>query len=226
MRPFRKCGSFVVRFPDGRPSKYFYWDDLPSRRLRPDLVTSEVLGAGQKRLLELSASGWDDDNSASPCHPAEFDAGRMFKRPQLTDDACVCAAVPTNRTSNCRDRSRSRRRNKANRPPANFCRSTDRPWPWPIFHLPKRGEPAAGQTSALPFGFLRQRYLQGLPIVCHYGRVRNTGVQSFANSRTNHACAKCEAHRAQGGPRSNAVKFGYPNNSQFCAGLITAISLL
>src|SRR5271165_5401572 len=94
MRPFRKCGSFVVRFPDGRPSKYFYWDDLPSRRLRPDLVTSEVLGAGQKRLLELSASGWDDDNSASPCHPAEFDAGRMFKRPQLTDDACVCAAVP------------------------------------------------------------------------------------------------------------------------------------
>src|SRR5271166_2307921 len=125
MRPFRKCGSFVVRFPDGRPSKYFYWDDLPSRRLRPDLVTSEVLGAGQKRLLELSASGWDDDNSASPCHPAEFDAGRMFKRPQLTDDACVCAAVSANRTRNCRDRSRSRRRNKANRPPANFCRPTD-----------------------------------------------------------------------------------------------------
>jgi hypothetical protein len=37
-----KCGSFEVRFPDGRPSKYFYWDDLPSRRLRPDLVGSEV----------------------------------------------------------------------------------------------------------------------------------------------------------------------------------------
>lgn len=35
-----KCGSFEVRFPDGRPSKYFYWDDLPSRRLRPDLVDS------------------------------------------------------------------------------------------------------------------------------------------------------------------------------------------
>ena len=33
-----KCGSFEVRFADGR---YFYWDDLPSRRLRPDLVDSE-----------------------------------------------------------------------------------------------------------------------------------------------------------------------------------------
>ena len=33
-----KCGCFEVRFSDGRPSTYFYWDDLPSRRLRPDLV--------------------------------------------------------------------------------------------------------------------------------------------------------------------------------------------
>src|SRR5271165_2182509 len=36
------CGSCEVRFPDGGPSKYFYWDDLPSRRLRPDLLTSAV----------------------------------------------------------------------------------------------------------------------------------------------------------------------------------------
>jgi hypothetical protein len=28
------CGSFEVRFPDDRPSQYFYRDDLPSRRLR------------------------------------------------------------------------------------------------------------------------------------------------------------------------------------------------
>ena len=32
------CGSYEVRFPDGRPSKYFYFENLPSRRLRPDLV--------------------------------------------------------------------------------------------------------------------------------------------------------------------------------------------
>jgi len=32
------CGSFEVCFPDGRPSRYFYWDDIAGRRLRPDLV--------------------------------------------------------------------------------------------------------------------------------------------------------------------------------------------
>jgi hypothetical protein len=36
-----KCGSFEVRFPGGAPSRYWYWDDLPSRRLRPDLLDSE-----------------------------------------------------------------------------------------------------------------------------------------------------------------------------------------
>jgi hypothetical protein len=30
-----------VRFPDGRKSEYFYWDDIPGRRLRPDLLTGE-----------------------------------------------------------------------------------------------------------------------------------------------------------------------------------------
>ena len=37
-----KCGSFEVRFSDGRPSQYFYWEDLPGRRLRSDLVASDV----------------------------------------------------------------------------------------------------------------------------------------------------------------------------------------
>jgi hypothetical protein len=36
------CGSFEVRFPDGRPYRYFYWDDIPGRRLQPDLVDSVV----------------------------------------------------------------------------------------------------------------------------------------------------------------------------------------
>ena len=35
------CGSFKVRFPD-RPSQYFYWDDLPSRRLRPETLDRET----------------------------------------------------------------------------------------------------------------------------------------------------------------------------------------
>ena len=36
-----KCGSFEVRFANGRESKFFYWDDLLSRRVRPDIFTRE-----------------------------------------------------------------------------------------------------------------------------------------------------------------------------------------
>ncbi|MET3225714.1 hypothetical protein ABIE85_001459 [Bradyrhizobium diazoefficiens] len=36
------CGSFEVRFSDGRKSVYFYWDDIPSRRLRPEQVDQET----------------------------------------------------------------------------------------------------------------------------------------------------------------------------------------
>ena len=31
-----QTGSFEVRFSDGRPSVYFYWDDIPGRRLNPE----------------------------------------------------------------------------------------------------------------------------------------------------------------------------------------------
>ena len=33
-----QTGSFEVRYPDGRPSIYFYWDDIPARRLRPETL--------------------------------------------------------------------------------------------------------------------------------------------------------------------------------------------
>ncbi len=32
------CGSFEVGFDDGRPSRFFYWDDVAGRRLRPEQV--------------------------------------------------------------------------------------------------------------------------------------------------------------------------------------------
>ena len=35
-----KCGSYEVRFSDGRPSKFFYWEDIPGRRLRSDQADS------------------------------------------------------------------------------------------------------------------------------------------------------------------------------------------
>ena len=36
------CGSFEIRFQNGRPSQYFYWDDLPSRRLSPETLDRET----------------------------------------------------------------------------------------------------------------------------------------------------------------------------------------
>jgi hypothetical protein len=36
------CGSYEVSFPDGRPSKYFYFENLLSRQLRPDLVERAI----------------------------------------------------------------------------------------------------------------------------------------------------------------------------------------
>ena len=36
------CGSFEVKFADGRPSRYFYWDDIAGRRLRPETLTGEA----------------------------------------------------------------------------------------------------------------------------------------------------------------------------------------
>jgi hypothetical protein len=36
-----ECGSFEVRFGDGRESRFFYWDDVAGRRLRPDQLTRE-----------------------------------------------------------------------------------------------------------------------------------------------------------------------------------------
>lgn len=37
----KDCGSYEVRFDDGRESKYFYWENNPTRRLRPEQMTSK-----------------------------------------------------------------------------------------------------------------------------------------------------------------------------------------
>jgi len=39
-----------VRFPDGRPSKYFYFENLPGRRLRPDRVEQATAAQEAKRF--------------------------------------------------------------------------------------------------------------------------------------------------------------------------------
>jgi len=39
-----------VRFPDGRPSKYFYFENLPGRRLRSDQVERAVAAQEARRF--------------------------------------------------------------------------------------------------------------------------------------------------------------------------------
>jgi hypothetical protein len=57
-----KCGSYEVRFPDGKPSRYFYWDDEASRRLRPEIMTSEE-ALEQAKAFARTAT----DNISGPC---------------------------------------------------------------------------------------------------------------------------------------------------------------
>ena len=45
------CGSYEVRFADRRPSAYFYWDDVASRRLRPEQLASEQALAKAKAFV-------------------------------------------------------------------------------------------------------------------------------------------------------------------------------
>jgi hypothetical protein len=60
------CGSFEIRFPDGRPSRYIYWDDLPSRRIRPggktDRAVAERVGKifarAEQHALNIQAGRW------------------------------------------------------------------------------------------------------------------------------------------------------------------------
>ena len=51
----KDCGSFEVRYPDDRPSQYFYWDDLPSRRLR--LETDRETALEQAKAVARTAEG-------------------------------------------------------------------------------------------------------------------------------------------------------------------------
>lgn len=45
-----ECGSFEVRFSDGRESVYFYFEDNEGRRLRSDQVGSAEALEQAKRL--------------------------------------------------------------------------------------------------------------------------------------------------------------------------------
>jgi hypothetical protein len=58
---FPKCGSFEVRFADGAPSKFFYWDDVLGRRLRPEHIAAKPRWNRPKPLPEPSVINDGDD---------------------------------------------------------------------------------------------------------------------------------------------------------------------
>jgi hypothetical protein len=41
MRGTRDSGSYEVKFPDGRPSVHFYWDDNPDRRATTQAMSNK-----------------------------------------------------------------------------------------------------------------------------------------------------------------------------------------
>ena len=54
-----QCGSFEVRFPDGRPSKYFYCDDVLAHQLQPYLLDSNVAGQNAQAFARAEQSKLD-----------------------------------------------------------------------------------------------------------------------------------------------------------------------
>jgi hypothetical protein len=54
------CGSYEVRFGDGRASKFFYWDDQANQRLRLAILTS-VVALMQAKAFARAMSDKDDD---------------------------------------------------------------------------------------------------------------------------------------------------------------------
>lgn len=66
------CGSFEVRFADGRKSIYRYWDDDPGRRLRPETFTKaealrqvHEIARAEREKLPVAASATQTKGSTS-----------------------------------------------------------------------------------------------------------------------------------------------------------------
>lgn len=76
-----QCGSFEVRFPDGRPSGYFYWDDVPGRRMAKALrdtmksskkrapVTGEPVTVGLQPEMAKEVDDWRRKQPDLPGRP-------------------------------------------------------------------------------------------------------------------------------------------------------------
>ena len=65
-----QTGSYEVRFPDGRPSVYHYFDDDPGRRSITGTVTGEALQAA--KTLAQPATSFSPPQKKDPVHPGLF----------------------------------------------------------------------------------------------------------------------------------------------------------
>lgn len=61
-------GSFEVRYPDDRESKYFYWDDNVGRRLQPDAMTSKDARAKAQAWAREKQEELDNVNTTRQHH--------------------------------------------------------------------------------------------------------------------------------------------------------------
>jgi hypothetical protein len=68
-----RTGSIEVRFPDGRPSRCFYWVDIPSRRLRPEQIAHTIGVKSQtfgKHSQDAPGVAWDNPLDGNQRKPA------------------------------------------------------------------------------------------------------------------------------------------------------------
>ncbi|MET4293218.1 hypothetical protein ABIB06_007748 [Bradyrhizobium sp. LB8.2] len=49
-------GSYEVYFSDGRPSIYAYWDEVPGRRMRPEILTRNQGLEQARRIARAEAT--------------------------------------------------------------------------------------------------------------------------------------------------------------------------
>jgi hypothetical protein len=56
-------GSYEVRFPDGRPSVFFYWDDNPGRASITRAMTSDEAARKAQELARLEQDKLDRPKS-------------------------------------------------------------------------------------------------------------------------------------------------------------------
>jgi hypothetical protein len=80
--PFRDTGSYEIKFPDGRQSVYFYWDDNPGRRSITQAMSSEEAERKAKDLARTEQDKLDgeDEDARSRTASSQFE----FSSPALT----------------------------------------------------------------------------------------------------------------------------------------------